>query len=88
MITDLYPIIHNTNQADFTAYTYTGIYFSVGGTATVNGVGVQGAQGTILPVLIQSATGGTATIQLLGEVKPHDTGNNSFDIKTGKIIII
>lgn len=74
-ISDIHSIIIPAESANLTAHTYTEIYGGTSGCAiVVNGVTVQVASSSNIPIWIRSVSGGTGCY-LLGENKNVFTGS-------------
>ena len=74
-INDIHSIIIPAESADLTAHTYTEIYAGSGGcTIVVNGVTVQVASSSNIPIWVRTVSGGTGCY-LLGENKNVFTGS-------------
>lgn len=61
-------VIHASADANFTGYTYTQVYASVGATPTINGTEVPMIAGSYMPIIVQSISS-TANIFVLGRKK-------------------
>lgn len=88
-----FSVIHDENNADFTKYMYSAVYFTAAGPFTINGTSVAGTAGESLPLIVNGDTTTLAAgFLLLGNLKPaglERTGKISgstyqfIDIKTG-----
>jgi len=90
-----FSVVHDENNADFTNFVYSAVYFTGAGPFTINGTSVAGTAGQTLPLIVKGDTTTLASgFLLLGNPKPvlHETGKISgdtyqyVDIKTGNII--
>ena len=74
-ISDIHSIIVAAQNANLTAHTYTEIYGGTGGcTININGVIINVADSSNIPVWVRSVSGGTGC-WLLGENKDVFTGS-------------
>ena len=90
-----FSVIHYENNADFTNFVYSAVYFTAAGPFNINGTSVAGTAGQSIPLIVkQTGTTLASGFLLLGNPKPvlHKTGKISgdtyqyVDIKTGNII--
>jgi hypothetical protein len=74
-ISDIHSLIVPAQSANLTAHTYTEIYGGTGGcTINVNGIVINVADSSNIPLWIRSVSGGTGCY-LLGENKNVFTGS-------------
>lgn len=63
----LHSIIVSASTANFTAHTYTEVYAGVAATPIINGISISMAAGSSIKLTVQSITGGTTGVYLLGD---------------------
>jgi hypothetical protein len=77
-ISDIHSVIVPAQSANLTAHTYTEIYGGTGGcTINVNGVVINVADSSNIPIWIRSVSGGTGC-WLLGENQNVFTGSSNI----------
>jgi hypothetical protein len=63
--------IHLLANADFTVYQYSSVYIPGGQAVTLNGESITTVSDITLPIGVNSATGNSGTLYLIGKKKPE-----------------
>lgn len=64
-------VIHLLANADFTNYQYAEVYIPGGQTVTLNGESITTVSDIKLPVGVNTSTGNSGTMYLIGKKKPE-----------------
>ena len=59
-----FSVIHDENNADFTNFVYSAVYFTAAGPFNINGTSVAGTAGQSIPLIVKQ-TGTTLALSLI-----------------------